>query len=148
MGYRLRGQQYGDTVETPMVRAVARVTAGPGRSADLAIDGYAIECEVPVDDTAAASAPTPFGLLAASLSACTAMSARTFLERWEVGPTAVRVEVQARGGPDALVDRHVVVAAPLSVGLREQLAAVVDSTPVTVLLRDSLTIRTRISASA
>jgi hypothetical protein len=32
--------------------------------------------------------------------------------------------------------------------MREQLAAVVDRTPVTILLRDSLTIRTRISSSA
>ncbi len=131
-----------------MVRAVARVTTGPGRSTDLDINGYAMECEVPVDDTVAATGPTAFGLLAASLSACTAMSARTFLERWEVDPTAVRVEVQARGGQDALVDRHVVVSAPLSTGMREQLAAVVDRTPVTVLLRDSLTIRTRISSAA
>lgn len=130
-----------------MVRAVGRLAAGSGRSVDLDIDGFGMSCDVPADDLAAMSGATSFGLLAASLSACTAMSTRTFLERWRIEPSQVQVEVQMHGGRDAVMQRHVVVDAALTPDMREQLAAVVDGTPVTVLLRDSLTILTRISSA-
>jgi putative redox protein len=133
-------------VTTAMVRAVGRLAPGSGRSVDLDIDGFEVRCEVPADDRAAMSGVTSIGLLAASLSACTAMSSRTFLQRWHIEPSRVQVEVRMHGGRDAVMERHVVVDAALAPDMREQLAAVVDETPVTVLLRDSVTIVTRISS--
>ena len=129
-----------------MVRAVGRLPAGSGRSVDLDIDGFGMSCDVPADSREAMTGATSFGLLAASLSACTAMSARTFLQQWRIEPSQVQVEVQMHGGREAVMHRHVVVDAALTPDMREQLAAVVDGTPVTVLLRDSLTIMTRISS--
>jgi putative redox protein len=85
---------------------------------------------------------TPFGLLAASLSACTAMSVRTFLQQWRIDPGAVTVRVGVHPGTPPMLDRHITVASEVSVDLRQQLSAVVASTPVTVLLRDAVTIRT------
>jgi putative redox protein len=41
-----------------------------------------------------------------------------------------------------MLDRRVTVDGEVGTDLREQLAGVVDSTPVTVLLRDAVTIRT------
>ena len=131
---------------TAMVRAVGRLAPGSGRSVDLDIDGFEVSCDVPADDRAAMSGVTSIGLLAASLSACTAMSSRTFLQRWHIEPSRVQVEVRMHGR-DAVMERHVVVVdAALAPDMREQLAAVVDETPVTVLLRDSVTILTRISS--
>ena len=82
------------------------------------------------------------GLLAASLSVCTAMSVRTFLRRCQIPPGEVHVRVSVLPGPDPALHREVRVDAAVDRELREQLAAVVDSTPVTTLLRMSLTIRT------
>jgi putative redox protein len=44
-----------------------------------------------------------------------------------------------------MLDRRVTVDGAVSTDLREQLAGVVDSTPVTVLLRDAVTIRTELT---
>ena len=129
---------------TPKVWAEAALPAGPGRSADVIINGYALACEELLDDAEQPGGPTAFGLLAASLSACTAMSARTFLERWRLDPTTVAVRVAFQVGRPPVLYRRVTVDASLAVELREQLAAVVDTTPVTVLLRDSVPIRTEI----
>ena len=74
------------------------------------------------------------------------MSVRTFLQRWGVpsGEVSVRVAVRA-GGAAPMLERHVTVAAVVDPDLRRQLAAEVDATPVTRLLRDSVPIRTVIT---
>jgi putative redox protein len=133
-------------VPQPNDWAEAALPAGPGRSADVIINGYALACEIPLDDAGAPTGPTAFGLLAASLSACTAMSARTFLERWRQDPSTVAVHVAVQAGRTPVLHRRVTVDAALSVDLREQLAAVVDTTPITVLLRDSVPILTEITS--
>lgn len=113
----------------------------------LDVDGHVIDCVVPADDTEPGGA-TAFGLLAASLSACTAMSVRTFLERWHVAADAVQVDVGLESGPSPVLHRHVAVRADLGVDARGQLAGVVDATPITVLLRDALVIVTRLDVGA
>lgn len=129
----------------PRIWAESFLEPGPGRRADVNINGYPLECEITSDDAREPRGPTAFGLLAASLSACTAMSARTFLERWGIAPSATTVHVGFEDGSPPVMHRHVTVTAALSVDMREQLAAVVDSTPVTVLIRDGIPIRTRIT---
>jgi putative redox protein len=126
--------------------AEAALPAGPGRSADVIINGYALACEIPLDEADAPGGPTAFGLLAASLSACTAMSARTFLGRWRQDPSTVAVHIAVQPGRPSVLRRRVTVAALLSVELREQLAAIVDTIPITVLLRDSVPILTEIAS--
>lgn len=129
---------------TPRVWATAQLAAGTGRAAEVDVNGYELPCEIPFDDHQVPTGPTSFGLLAAALSACTAMSARTFLQTWQMAPDHVDVRVAFETGPPAVLHRRVTLAAAPPVELREQLAAVVDTTPVTVLLRESLTIVTEI----
>jgi hypothetical protein len=76
------------------------------------------------------------------------MSVRTFLQRWGVssGEVSVRVAVRAEGVAPVL-ERHVTVGCVVEPDLRRQLAAEVDSTPVTRLLRDSVPIRTVITTA-
>jgi putative redox protein len=100
---------------------------------------------VPDDEGVEPAGATPFGLLAASLSSCTAMSVRTFLLRWRIDPGEVTVRVGVHRSVPPMLDRHVTVAAEVGPDLRGQLASVVDSTPVTVLLRDAMTIRTELT---
>jgi putative redox protein len=124
------------------VWSVARLATPESDAADLSVNGFELSCAVPDDTGAEPPGATPFGLLAASLSACTAMSVRTFLQRWHIDPGAVTVQVGFHPSTPPMLDRHVTVDSEVGTDLREQLAAVVDSTPVTVLLRDALTIRT------
>jgi putative redox protein len=131
-------------VGEPNVWSVARLPEPDAEAADLSVNGFELSCAVPDGTGAEPPGATPFGLLAASLSACTAMSVRTFLQQWRIDPGAVEVHVGVHPSVPPMLDRRVVVDSEVEPDLREQLAAVVDSTPVTVLLRDAVTIRTRL----
>lgn len=126
----------------PNVWSTARLPDGDGRTADVDVNGLSLTCDIPVDPVPEPEGVTPFGLLAASLSTCTVMSVRTFLHTWRVPPGEVRVRVAVRGGDTPVLDRTVTVEAVVDPDLREQLAAQVDSTPVTRLLREAVPIRT------
>jgi putative redox protein len=135
-------------VGEPNVWSVAHLPTPESDSADMSVNGLELACAVPDETGDEPPGATPFGLLAASLSACTAMSVRTFLQRWDIEPGAVTVRVGVHPGTPPMLDRQVTVAGEVGIDLREQLAAVVDSTPVTVLLRDALTIRTELTTGA
>jgi putative redox protein len=136
---------YPDPVGEPNVWSVACLPAPESEAADMSVNGFELSCAVPDDTGTEPPGATPFGLLAASLSACTAMSVRTFLQRWRIDPGAVTVRVGVHQTTPPMLDRRVTVDCEVGPDLREQLAAVVDSTPVTVLLRDALTIRTELT---
>jgi putative redox protein len=124
------------------VWSTARLADGDGRTAEVDVNGFGLTCDIPVDSGPEPHGATPFGLLAASLSSCTVMSVRTFLQRWQVPPGDVEVRVAVRGGPSPMLERTVTVDAVVEPDLREQLAVEVDNTPVTRLLQDAVTIRT------
>jgi putative redox protein len=139
---------YAEPVGEPNVWSVAHLPTPESDAADLSVNGFELSCAVPDDSGSEPPGATPFGLLAASLSACTAMSVRTFLQRWHIDPGAVTVRVGVHAGPPPMLDRHVTVASDVGADLRQQLAAVVGSTPVTVLLRDAVTIRTELTTGS
>ncbi len=122
--------------------STARLADGDGRDADVDVNGFVLSCTIPADAGPEPDGATPFGLLAASLSSCTVMSVRTFLQRWRIEPGEVTVRVAVRSGAAPMLERTVTVGAAVEADLREQLAAEVDNTPVTRLLRDAITIRT------
>jgi putative redox protein len=132
-------------VGEPNVWSTARLPGGEGRTAEVDVNGFGLSCDVPLDSGPEPEGATPFGLLAASLSACTVMSVRTFLHRWHVEAGEVTVRVAVRGGAAPMLERVVTVDAEVGADLREQLSAEVDNTPVTRLLRDAVSIRTVLS---
>lgn len=134
-----------DQVGESNVWSIARLPTGDGRAVGVTVNGLELSCEIPADLEPEPAGATPFGLLAGSLSACTAMSVRTFLQLWHIEHGEVTVHVGFRTGSPPMMDRRVAVEAEISPDLREQLAATVDHTPVTVLLRDALTIRTELT---
>src|SRR3712207_8734052 len=72
---------------------------------------------------------TAFGLLAASLSSCTAMSVRTFLHRFELDSATVEVDVALEAGPPPVLHRRGGPAAALDPHARAPLAAVGGPSP-------------------
>ncbi len=144
----IRSRAYAGPVGEPNVWSVARLPAPESEAADLSVNGFELSCAVPDGTGDEPPGATPFGLLAASLSACTAMSVRTFLQRWHIDPGAVTVRVGVYQSTPPMLDRRVTVDGEVGTDLREQLAGVVDSTPVTVLLRDAVTIRTVLTTGA
>ncbi|HXV93598.1 MAG TPA: OsmC family protein [Pseudonocardia sp.] len=135
-------------MEGANIWATARLPDGDGRLAEVSVNGFGITCDVPVDPQPEPGGPTPMGLLAASLAACTAMTARTFLQRWRAAPGGVNVRVAVAAGSPPALYRELHVESTIGPELREQLAAAVDSSPVTVLLRDSITITTVLRTGA
>jgi putative redox protein len=130
-------------MDAPVAWARGRLPDGDSRVVSLDVNGLALDCVVP-DGHDEPEGATSFGLLAASLSSCTAMSVRTFLKRHAVEACSVEVDVALEAGHPPTVHRRVGVVADLDHDLRTQLSAVVDSTPVTVLLQDALVIVTRL----
>ncbi|WP_433787823.1 OsmC family protein [Actinomycetospora sp. CA-101289] len=134
-------------MDAPAAWARGRLPDGDGRVVSLDINGHALDCLVPAGDGAPEGA-TSFGLLAAALSSCTAMSVRTFLQRFGLPQATVEVDVALESGPSPVLHRRVGLAVDLDPDARAQLAAVVDGTPVTVLLRDAIVIVTRLEVGA
>ena len=134
-------------MDKPAVWARGRLADGDGRVVRVDVNGLSVNCTVPAEHGEPDGA-TSYGLLAAALSSCTAMSVRTFLQRWEVDGSAVEVDVAFEPGPPPVLHRRVGLAGDLGTDQRTQLSAVVDSTPVTVLLRDALVIVTRLDVVA
>jgi putative redox protein len=135
-------------VGEPNVWSVARLPDVEHRCADITVNGFEMPCEIPADHGPEPDGATPFGMLAGSLAACTAMSVRTFLRTWRIEPGAVEVRVAVRPGEPPMLDRRVSVEGAVGADLRAQLAVEVDNTPVTRLLRDALTIRTTLTTGA
>ncbi|MDF2978471.1 MAG: OsmC-like protein [Actinomycetospora sp.] len=134
-------------MDAPAAWARGRLPDGDGRVVSLDINGHALDCVVPAGGGEPEGA-TSFGLLAAALSSCTAMSVRTFLQRFDLPRATVEVDVALESGPSPVLHRRVALAADLDPDARAQLAAVVDGTPVTVLLRDAIVIVTQLEIGA
>jgi putative redox protein len=134
-------------MDAPAAWARGRLPDGDGRVVSLDINGHALDCIVPAGD-GQPEGTTSFGLLAAALSSCTAMSVRTFLQRFDLPRAPVEVDVALEPGPSPVLHRRVALAVDLDPDARAQLAAVVDGTPVTVLLRDAIVIVTRLEVGA
>ena len=130
-------------MDAPAVWARGHLPDGDGRVVSVDVNGLPLACTVPGDDSVP-EGPTSYGLLAAALSSCTAMSVRTFLQRWEAAGSAVEVDVSFESSSPPVMHRRVRLAADLDEDERRQISAVVDSTPVTILLRDALVIVTRL----
>lgn len=127
----------------PLARAQATLTGA--RAVTIHVGSHTLFVDEAAGLGAAATGPSPYETLLASLGACTAMTLRMYAERkqWSIGTVHVDLEF-VRDGDAERIDRTIRIAAALSPAQVERLAEIAEKTPVTRTLARSLTIPTRL----
>jgi uncharacterized OsmC-like protein len=128
-------------MQVPLATAGARLGPGAGRAVELHLGPHRVVADHP--QHGAGQGPTPLELMTASLAACSAMSARTHLER-DGDPGDIEVVVTLDGGPPTLLYRRVLLGFRLDRTGAHRLADVLERTEVTMMLKPAFTIRTQI----
>jgi len=87
--------------------------------------------------------PAPHELLCAALGACTAITLRMYAQRKEWPVRAVRVDVQlALQGEERSITRRLRLEGDLDAAQRARLADIAERTPVTLTLKQGVSITT------
>ena len=128
-------------MQIPMATAGARLAAEAGRAVELHLGAHTVMADHA--EHGSGQGPTPLELMTGSLAACSAMSARTHLER-DGDPGDIDVVVTLDAGPPTLLYRRVVLGFRLDPAEARRLADVLERTELTMLLKPAFTIRTQI----
>lgn len=129
------------TMQMPLAAADARLQAAAGRAVELQLGTHTVVADHP--DDGPGQGPTPLELLTASLASCSAMTARTHLER-DGDPGDIEVVVTLDAGPPTLFYRRVLLGLRLAVDEAHKLADALERTEVTMMLKPGFSIRTQI----
>jgi putative redox protein len=129
------------TMEVPLASADARLASDAGRAVELRLGPHTVV--VDHAERGSGSGPTPLELMTGSLAACSAMTARTYLER-DGDPGDIEVVVTLDAGPPTLLYRRVLLGFRLDHAEAHGLVDALEHTEVTMMLRPAFTIRTQI----
>jgi uncharacterized OsmC-like protein len=125
------------TMQVPLAAAEARLAEDADRAVELMVGGHTM-----VVDHAEAG-PTPLELMTGALAACSAMSARTHLER-DGDRGDIEVVVTLDAGPPTLLYRRVILPFRLDIADAHRLAEALERTELTMMMRPAFQIRTQI----
>jgi putative redox protein len=127
--------------------ATAHLTSQPARYAQsIRVGHHELVADEPVALGGADAGVAPYGLLVASLAACTSITLRMYAERkgWELGEVKVDLEMTRDGDAETIKRTIQLGAAALSVEQRQRLGEIADKTPVTKTLQRSIAITTTV----
>jgi putative redox protein len=137
------------------VRHVARAvgstgTTSPPYRVDLRVRAHELVADEPVDSGGGDLGPTPFGLLASAVAACTSITLRMYAVRkgWEITPLEVDVRYDLDDDNTLSLTRVVTVPGDLPAEQRERLADIAERTPVTLAIRGGTPITTTFTSPA
>ena len=131
----------GVTMQVPLAAADALLVDDGSRTVQVRLGPHTVVADHV--DVGPGAGATPLELMTAALASCSAMSARTHLER-DGDRGDVQVIVTLDAGPPTLLYRRVIVPVRLRAGDAHRLADTLERTEVTMMLRPSFTIRTAI----
>lgn len=129
------------TMQMPLASADARLPTGVARAVDLRLGPHSLTVDE-VDGHPGAG-PSPLELMTGALAACSAMSARSHLER-DGDPGDIEVVVTLDAGPPTLLYRRVLLGFRLDRAEAHRLTEALERTEVTMMLRPAFSIRTQI----
>jgi uncharacterized OsmC-like protein len=129
------------TMQIPLASADARLASDAGRAVDLRLGPHSITADHAGSGPGAG--PSPLELMTGALAACSARSARTHLER-DGEPGDIEVVVTLDAGPPTLLYRRVLLGFRLDPAEAHRLAAALERTEVTMMLKPAFAIRTQI----
>jgi uncharacterized OsmC-like protein len=129
------------TMQLPLASAGALLAAGAGRAVALRLGSHTVTADHAA--TGAGAGPTPLELMTGALAACSAMSARTHLERGG-DPGDIEVVVTLDAGPPTLLYRRVLLGFRLDRAEAHRLADALERTELTMMLKPAFAIRTQI----
>ena len=129
------------TMQIPLASAGARLASDAGRAVDLKLGPHSVTADHA--PSGAGAGPSPLELMTGALAACSAMSARTHLER-DGDPGEIEVVVTLDAGPPTLLYRRVLLAFRLDRDEAHRLAEALERTEVTMMLKPAFSIRTQI----
>jgi uncharacterized OsmC-like protein len=129
------------TMQIPLASAGARLASDAGRAVDLELGPHTVTADHAASGPGAG--PSPLELMTGALAACSAMSARTHLER-DGDPGDIEVVVTLDAGPPTLLYRRVLLAFRLDRDEAHRLAEALERTEVTMMLKPAFSIRTQI----
>ena len=121
----------------------ARSVDGPWRVA-MRVGHHDVQADEPAALGGEDTAPSPWGLLVASLASCTVITLRMYAEHkgWDVQGCEVGVVLTAEGEREWSVERTVALQGDLDDDQRARLLDVCERTPVTLALKHGLPIAT------
>ncbi len=131
------------TMQIPLASARAHLAAGDDRTTTLQLGPHVVVADHPTDPAVDGRGPSPLELMSAALAACSAMSARTHLER-DGDPGDIEVVVTLDAGPPTLLYRRVLLGFRLDAGEAHRLCDALERTEVTMMLRPAFSIRTAV----
>lgn len=114
---------------------------------DIQAGTHALVADEPPALEGADAGPAPYELLCAALAACTSITLRMYAAR--KGWPLERIEVDVHYGKEgetARIDRRLTLAGPLDADQRARLADIAERTPVTLTLKQGVTIETRLES--
>jgi putative redox protein len=123
-------------------------TAPPYR-VDVRVGAHDIVADEPAVLGGGDVGPSPVGLLASALVACTATTLRMYAERkgWDLATIAVDVRVHRDEDGRSTIDRVITMPADLPADRRDRLAEIAERTVVTLAVRDATPITTTLRTS-
>lgn len=126
-----------------MTRATAKIGL-TDFATEISVGGHTLTADEPPDNGGQDAGPAPYDLLLASLGACTAITLRMYAGRknWPLNGVAVGLHFR-REDKAEFIDRTVRLDGDLDEAQIARLLDICERTPVTLTLKNGLTITTR-----
>jgi putative redox protein len=137
------------------VRHIARAvgstgSAEPAYRVDVRVGMHRLVADEPPAAGGGDAGPSPFGLLATGLAACTATTLRMYAARkgWELTTVDVDVLYDVGGDGRGAITRTITVPANLPTEHVEAIGRIAERTPVTIALRAGTPITTTVRSGS
>ena len=128
-----------------MAHATGRIGTDKYRT-DIATGHHALVADEGPELGGKDAGPAPYDLLISALAACTVITLRMYANRKEWPVTAVHADIHFRrdGAKVESIDRVLRIEGAVDAEQKKRMADIAERTPVTLTLKRSLEIRTRL----